>query len=468
MEQNNLHECEKSKFKAIAAAANDAIILMGQKEEVTFWNGAAEKIFGYSSEEMLGKNLHETLTPEKYRELQNKNFDQFIRTGTGNAIGKTVEVEAIRKNGEIFPVELSLSALKINGKWNALGIVRDISQRKSDEEKLLRQKEKFDYLLKNLNDLVFETDSKGKIIFANKIAEKFFDKPLKEVYGSKIYQYFDKNGLLIILNKYKEFKNHTGEPIFISHELTLKNGKIVQINLTIVFDKNGILNTLGVARDITQQKQTERELNKYKNNLEKLLESRTSELIKYQEQLEEMVEKRTLQLKESEEKYRNLLDNSDDPIIQINENSKFTYANKKVEELTSTPSESFFGKSCFELGFSKEVSEKMNMAIKHAIEEKEKIRIELQTPNDKWIDFCFVPELDRQGKVTSVLATGRDITDRRNREKELQARSHELELFNKTMINREMRIIELKKEINSLSEKLGMKKPYEEIWNKKD
>ncbi len=468
MEKNNLEECENPMFRAIAKAANDAIILMNEKGTVAFWNSAAERIFGYKSEEIIGKDLHETLTPIKYRALQNKNFEKFVRTGTGNAIGKTVEVEAIRKDGEEFPVELSLAAIKLNGKWNAIGIVRDISKRKKLEGEILNQKEKYDTLLKNINDLVFETDGKGRIIYANNAVEKFLDKPKSEIYGSKIYKYFDRKSLFIIINEFEKYKNYTGDPVFLSHELKLKNGKIVQINVTVIFNKNGIYNIFGVARDITQQKENKKELDNYRNNLEKLLEEKTNEIINYKEHLEELVEERTLQLKESEKKYSNLLDNSDDPIIQINEHLQFIYVNNKAIEITQIPREEFIGKTCFDLGFKKEVSEKMRSSVKYVFENKEKIRVELETPNQKWLDFSFVPEFDSNGNVISVLATGRDITDRRKKEMELKKKSEELELFNKTMINREMRIIELKKEVNSFAEKLGEPKPYPEIWENEE
>ncbi len=106
---------------------------MNNSAKVIFWNNAAEEIFGYTNEEIIGKDLHPILTPGKYRDAQNKGFSIFKNSGTGNAIGKTLELEAIRKNGEVFPVELSLSAIKIKGKWNAVGIVKDISERKEAE-----------------------------------------------------------------------------------------------------------------------------------------------------------------------------------------------------------------------------------------------------------------------------------------------------------------------------------------------
>jgi len=74
--------------------------------------------------------------PAKYYDDYEKGFRAFQKTGNGPAIGKTLELSALRKNGEEFPVALSLSAVKLKGKWNAVGIIRDISVQKEAEKKL--------------------------------------------------------------------------------------------------------------------------------------------------------------------------------------------------------------------------------------------------------------------------------------------------------------------------------------------
>ena len=132
----------EDKFKQISQSANDGIILINNDGEIVFWNMASESIFGYKEEEIIGMDLHSLLTPEKYQSEANKGFKDFRETGAGNAIGQILQVEGKRKNGEIFPMELSLSSLKLKGKWNAVGIVRDISERKEWETQLITAKEK--------------------------------------------------------------------------------------------------------------------------------------------------------------------------------------------------------------------------------------------------------------------------------------------------------------------------------------
>ncbi|MFA6969910.1 MAG: diguanylate cyclase [Gallionella sp.] len=128
-EQSKLRESEE-RFEKISASAQDAIISMDNEGNISFWNAAAERIFGYTQQEALGKNLHELIAPASYREAHLKAFPAFQKTGQGAALGKTLELTAIRKGGTEFPVEIALSSTLIAGKWHGIAVLRDISERK--------------------------------------------------------------------------------------------------------------------------------------------------------------------------------------------------------------------------------------------------------------------------------------------------------------------------------------------------
>jgi len=128
-----LRESEE-KFRLISTSAKDAIIIIGSSEEITYWNPAAENIFGYPASEALGKNMHKLITPSHHRDDAHRGFAHFRTSGEGPVIGKTLELTALRQNGEEFPIELSISAFRIKDQWQALGIVRDISARKKAEQ----------------------------------------------------------------------------------------------------------------------------------------------------------------------------------------------------------------------------------------------------------------------------------------------------------------------------------------------
>jgi diguanylate cyclase (GGDEF)-like protein/PAS domain S-box-containing protein len=131
--QKALRESEE-KFRLISTSAMDAIIIIGSTEEITYWNPAAENIFGYQADEALGKNMHRLITPPRHRDDSHRGFEHFRTSGEGPVVGKTLEMTALRKDGEEFPIEMSISAFRIKEQWQALGIVRDISERKKAEQ----------------------------------------------------------------------------------------------------------------------------------------------------------------------------------------------------------------------------------------------------------------------------------------------------------------------------------------------
>ncbi|HUL30125.1 MAG TPA: PAS domain S-box protein, partial [Thermodesulfobacteriota bacterium] len=147
--ENALKESEE-KFRTISNTAADAILLMDDEGRINYWNSTAEKIFGYQSGEAIGKELHSFLAPARYREEFKKGFARFRQTGQGAAIGSTIEFFALRKDGTEFPMEVSTAAISLAGQWHAVGIIRDITERKRKEKELtalqeqLRQSQKME------------------------------------------------------------------------------------------------------------------------------------------------------------------------------------------------------------------------------------------------------------------------------------------------------------------------------------
>jgi PAS domain S-box-containing protein len=125
-------------LRAMNEAALDAIVVCDADGKIASWNPAAAKVFGYSPEEVLGRDLHELLVPARYRAEADEGFRRFRETGEGRALGRMWDTEARRKDGTEFPVELSLSAMKLDGKWAAVGILRDIGERRRVEDQLRR------------------------------------------------------------------------------------------------------------------------------------------------------------------------------------------------------------------------------------------------------------------------------------------------------------------------------------------
>ncbi len=131
-------------FRAISDSSKDAIIFVDGKGKINYWNPSAERIFGYTSEETIGKAIHSLVVPKDMcKEAKNRiktSVELFAETGTGYFTFGNVQLVGRCKKGREFPAELSLSPIKLGGKWNAVGVVKDITERKKAEQ-LLREAE---------------------------------------------------------------------------------------------------------------------------------------------------------------------------------------------------------------------------------------------------------------------------------------------------------------------------------------
>ncbi|HMK50024.1 MAG TPA: PAS domain S-box protein, partial [Thermodesulfovibrionales bacterium] len=155
-------KASEERFRAISSAAVDAVILTDSNGRIVYWNAASERMFGYPSEEAIGQDLHLLLAPAKYHEDFKKGFDRFRRTGQGLSIGNTMEFTAIRKDGSEFPIEVSTSAILIDGLWSAVGIVRDVTERTKAEDALRASEEElhYNYLLQSAVNMILSESLK--------------------------------------------------------------------------------------------------------------------------------------------------------------------------------------------------------------------------------------------------------------------------------------------------------------------
>ncbi len=147
-----------AKLQAITDSAQDAVLMMNPEGNISFWNPAADRILGYSSDEVIGQNLHMLLAPKRYHKAYKEAFPKFRKTGQGNAVNKIIELASLRKDGLEIQVELSLSALELSDGWHAVGFLRDITQRKQAEEDLRKNEEKYRQLFESSPISLWEQD----------------------------------------------------------------------------------------------------------------------------------------------------------------------------------------------------------------------------------------------------------------------------------------------------------------------
>ena len=142
--EDALRESEM-RHRSVVQSAQAAIISADSGGKIISWNRSAQVIFGYEENEALGKPLT-LLIPERYRDDHVREIGRFWSTGESRVIGRTVEVDGLRKDGTEFPLELALSTWESDKKTFFSGIILDISERRRAEEQIQRQRKRLEIL----------------------------------------------------------------------------------------------------------------------------------------------------------------------------------------------------------------------------------------------------------------------------------------------------------------------------------
>ncbi|MGH9783501.1 MAG: PAS domain S-box protein [Terriglobia bacterium] len=130
-----LRESEE-RTRLIVEKANDAFVGMDSAGRIVEWNSQAEVIFGWPRAEVFGRSLAETLIPERFRDAHWKDLQRILASGEGPAVNQTLELPALHRDGHEVLVELSISAIRLQGTYFFNAFLRDISERKKAEEAL--------------------------------------------------------------------------------------------------------------------------------------------------------------------------------------------------------------------------------------------------------------------------------------------------------------------------------------------
>jgi PAS domain S-box-containing protein len=161
--------------------AHNAAVLMDQQGLVTYWNPSAERIFGRSREDAVGRLVSELVIPERFRDAHARGFLRFLEEGVGPVLDKRIEMSALRADGSEFPVEMTISALRDRGQWLFHAFIQDISERSRGElerealvdelRRTLRGTEqRFEAIVGSLSDPVTIRDREDRIVYANRAA----------------------------------------------------------------------------------------------------------------------------------------------------------------------------------------------------------------------------------------------------------------------------------------------------------
>lgn len=164
----------EARVGSIVNSAMDAILTLDEQQRVVLVNEAAERVFGWERAELLGKTV-DVLIPNRYRDAHHAHVERFGTTGaTSRRMGDNTTLWGLRKSGEEFPIEASISHLTEDGHRLYTVILRDVTNRVRAETALAQSEERLRGILESAMDAIITVDEAQKIVFFNAAAERVF------------------------------------------------------------------------------------------------------------------------------------------------------------------------------------------------------------------------------------------------------------------------------------------------------
>jgi PAS domain S-box-containing protein len=258
----------EERFRALTQSINDAVVSADADGNIVYWNRSAERTFGYSAEEMLGKPLA-LLLSETYREAHRLDMERLRAIGESRIVGSVIELEARRKDGQHFPIELSLAVWETAQGRFFSGILRDITERKQTEAAIEESRRFVERIAEMIPSILYVQDLRDqRIIYVNFRIETIlgyvaadFKRPGMDVFRQN-YHPEDLARLEWLQERYQAAEDH--EVIDTEFRFRHANGEWRWFhNRSTIFmreDDGTPRQVIGIAQDITERKRLEEEV----------------------------------------------------------------------------------------------------------------------------------------------------------------------------------------------------------------
>ena len=250
-------------LRAVVDTAVDGVILIDARGRVLMFNPACERLFGYTASEVMGQNV-KMLMPTRYRDEHDRYLDSYARTGVKKIIGIGREVTGQRKDGSLFPMDLSVGEAQQDGNPIFVGIIHDLSERERSEREIRETAARMKALVETAVDGVILIDARGTVQMFNPACEKLFGYAATEVIGQNVKMLMPQpySGEH---DRYLDNFHRTGvkKIIGVGREVTgrRKDGSIFPMNLSVGEAKqDGESTFVGIIHDLTDRKHTEEQL----------------------------------------------------------------------------------------------------------------------------------------------------------------------------------------------------------------
>jgi len=179
-------ERAQRRMHIILDSAHEAFIAMNEAGSITDWNDSAVRMFGWTKEEAIGKPMAALIIPPSLREGHDRGMARYLSTKNPCILNRRVEMSALRRNGEEFPIEITISSTGLDDKLSFSAFIHDISTRKRKEEDLRQSRQQLRMVADNMPALISYADTSERFLFANRTFHDWFGRSPEETPGSTI------------------------------------------------------------------------------------------------------------------------------------------------------------------------------------------------------------------------------------------------------------------------------------------
>jgi PAS domain S-box-containing protein len=409
------------RFQKIFNSFQDAFFQGNLEGRLTLVSPSAAQMFGYDSEdEMVGMPVIDLYADGSARAV-------VLSELSGKGQIKDFNTRARRKDGSFFWVSMNVQMLYQNGQmFGTEGVVRDITERKLAEANMLESELRFETLFINSPAGLMVIDEDGIILQANGEMSRISQYALEELIGADVRMLTRTEESHQVSENIKRI--FAGETLDFEFQSLRKDGSLVyliikEVAITLPNGKQGVLS---VSNDISKRKQAEEALRK------------------------------------SEEKYRNIFQNVQDIFYQIDMEGKILDISPSVKKYPEYKRDLLIGSSVFDLYNDPRDRDFFLSQLKIYGELKDfELALKLDTGEIKHVSVNARLVCDLYGEPSHVDGALRDITERKQNELARKKQDEDMIRFGQIAINRENRMVQLKKEINQLLIKQGEQPKYE-------
>ncbi|MGH2730673.1 MAG: PAS domain S-box protein, partial [Actinomycetota bacterium] len=272
-------EAERARADAVKGAilesALDCVITADREGRIVDFNPAAEKTFGYRRDDVVGKNLAETIIPPALRKTYNAGMMKFMTTGEGALLGKRVEMAALHADGSEFPVEVAITAIENDGHLLFAAYLRDISERRKMEDALRKSEELFRSAFEHTATGMVLLDTEGRYVAVNEAFCNMVGYSRAELLGTsfEMVTHEDDDDSVSL---FKKAIRADSDFVHLTKRYKRKGGQTVwaEVSATVLRDESGKpIQLVNQIQDISARRLAEEEMETSMSLLQATLES---------------------------------------------------------------------------------------------------------------------------------------------------------------------------------------------------